>query len=266
MLGKLIKYECKAMGRIMIPLYLVMIFVAGIFAFNIKHGMSDNAQTLLQRFAIITSFLFFAAVMAVFIVMFILIVQRFYKNLLGTEGYLMFTLPTNTLQQILSKALTAMLWITVGIGAGIAAGFLIVFILSDVPEFLREIESAWKMLVGNKINVVNIVLAVVLIFLGILESLCKIYASIAIGHQFNSHRLLMSIVAYIAIGIVEMVLTAIPFVNRFIGKINITISSDPGAVSPAFRQMLPLYAGVILGIAVYGTLTWYLLDRRLNLE
>ena len=30
MLGKLIKYEFKAMGRVMLPLYVVMIFLAGL--------------------------------------------------------------------------------------------------------------------------------------------------------------------------------------------------------------------------------------------
>ena len=139
MLGKLIKYEFKAMGRVMLPLYVVMIFLAGLLSFNLKTGMNDSAQSLLQKFAIILAFLFFAAVMAVFVVMVIMVIQRFYKNLLGTEGYLMFTLPVSTWQHILSKALTAMIWIVLGIAAGTAAGFLMVGILSSVPEFIKEV-------------------------------------------------------------------------------------------------------------------------------
>ena len=34
MLGKLLKHEIKAMGRIMLPLYAVMIFAACLFAFK----------------------------------------------------------------------------------------------------------------------------------------------------------------------------------------------------------------------------------------
>ena len=36
MLGKLLKYELKAMGRVLLPLYLVMIAACGLFALNIK--------------------------------------------------------------------------------------------------------------------------------------------------------------------------------------------------------------------------------------
>ena len=74
MLGKLIKYEFKAMGRVMLPLYAVMIFLAGLLSFNLKTGMNDSAQSLLQKFAIILAFLFFAAVMAVFVVMVIMVI------------------------------------------------------------------------------------------------------------------------------------------------------------------------------------------------
>ena len=42
MLGKLLKYEIRAMGRIMLPLYLVMIFIAGLFAVNMRMSMSGN--------------------------------------------------------------------------------------------------------------------------------------------------------------------------------------------------------------------------------
>ena len=270
MLGKLFKHECRAMGRVMIPLYLVMIFIAGLFAFNMKIGMSQSARTLLQRFAIVTSFLFFAAVMAVFVVMFIMVVQRFYKNLLGTEGYLMFTLPANTLQHIAGKALSAMLWIVLGILAGVASGFLIVFILSDVPEFIKELQYAWSLVMGDHVKVLQIVMVVIVILLGILESLCKIYAAIALGHQFNSHRLLMSIIAFIAFGIAEIALTSLPVIRHWIGRASYFLSfSEQGktaTVSVIFSQSVPMLITSLIGIVLYGGMTWYLLDRRLNLE
>ena len=55
MLGKLLKYEIRAMGRIMLPLYLVMIFIAGLFAVNMRMSMSGNAKALLEKFALIKS-------------------------------------------------------------------------------------------------------------------------------------------------------------------------------------------------------------------
>ena len=114
MLGKLLKYELKAMGRIILPLYLVLILAAGLFAVNIK--LNDKTQTLsgfMNILSIITTILFVACIFVVVIVMIFLVVQRFYKNLLGQEGYLMFTLPASTLEHILSKMLSSMIWIVV---------------------------------------------------------------------------------------------------------------------------------------------------------
>ena len=267
MLGKLIKYEFKAMGRVMLPLYAVMIFLAGLLSFNLKTGMNDSAQSLLQKFAIILTFLFFAAVMAVFVVMVIMVIQRFYKNLLGTEGYLMFTLPVSTWQHILSKAITAMIWIVLGIAAGTAAGFLMVGILSSVPEFVKQVQDAWRMIVGNKDIGARIAVVVIVLILGVIASLCKVYASIAIGHQFNSHRLLMSVLAYIAIGVVEVLITSIPFVNRFIDNSRAFFDTQPaGAYAFTIGSFTPFMVISLLQICVYGFVTWYLLDRRLNLE
>ena len=129
MLGKLLKYEIKAMGRVMLPLYAVMVFAACLFAFNLRLNMSGVAKFIVDRFAIVTGFLFGAAVLAVFVVMVIIVIQRFYKNLLGTEGYLMFTLPARTHEHILSKAISSFLWILIGGAAGLAALTIIVIAL-----------------------------------------------------------------------------------------------------------------------------------------
>ena len=66
---KLIKYEIKAMGRIMLPLYAVMMFAACLFAVSMKMNLSGPVRVLLERFALITGFLFGAAILAVGVVM-----------------------------------------------------------------------------------------------------------------------------------------------------------------------------------------------------
>ena len=137
MLGKLLKHEIKAMGRIMLPLYAVMIFAACLFAFNLRMNMSGMAKFIAEKFAIVTGVLFGAAVMVVGVVMIVMVIQRFYKNLLGTEGYLMFTLPARTHELILSKALSAFLWMFIGVVSGMIAGFAMVAITSNVAAFAR---------------------------------------------------------------------------------------------------------------------------------
>ncbi len=172
MLGKLLKYEIKAMGRVMLPLYAVMLFLAGFLALNLRLGMNPAIRRIVDKFAVVSGFLFVIGVIAVGVVMIVMVVQRFYKNLLGNEGYLMFSLPATTLEHILSKGLSSLLWIVVGGAAGIAAGFLMVSIVSDVPEFLREMKEIRDMIFSDRMG--EIVLAVVIIIVGIVESLCKV--------------------------------------------------------------------------------------------
>ena len=45
-----------------------------------------------------------------FVATLIVVIQRFYKSLLGDEGYLMFTIPVKAWQNILNKLLVSMLW------------------------------------------------------------------------------------------------------------------------------------------------------------
>ena len=100
MFGKYMKYEMKSMGRILLPLYLALVVAATVFSLNMKLTMNRTVAGLLEKFAIVTAVLFIAMVIAVFVVTLFLILQRFYRNLLGNEGYLMFTLPVNTITHI----------------------------------------------------------------------------------------------------------------------------------------------------------------------
>lgn len=64
-------------------------------------------------FAAIFVVLFFLSVMALAAVTVVVIVYRFYKNLLGSEGYLMHTLPVTVHQLIWSKLIAAVVWMAV---------------------------------------------------------------------------------------------------------------------------------------------------------
>jgi hypothetical protein len=268
MLGKLLKYELKAMGRIILPLYLVLILASALFAVNIK--LNDKTQSLsgfMNIISIVTTILFVACIFVVVIVMFFLVVQRFYKNLLGQEGYLMFTLPASTLSHILSKLLSSLIWIVIGLFAGCSAGFLMVVIISDMKtfnEFISEIMWNLDSLIGSGSIVKQLGMAVVILILGIMKSLSEIYASMAVGHQFGSHRGLWSILAYIGFSLIELGISYLPFVK----KITVQLTEQGGFLYN--EQFHGTFAIAVLfsliGILIYGAITWRLLDRRLNLE
>jgi len=83
MLTKLLKHEFRATARIMGPLYLVLLAVA--LGFNFSARLMDSGNFVLNMLAALVVMAYVVAITAVFIVAFILMLQRFYKNLLGDE-------------------------------------------------------------------------------------------------------------------------------------------------------------------------------------
>ena len=255
MLGKLLKYELKAMGRVLLPLYLVMIAACGLFAANIK--LTEKAA-IFEKFTLLTGLLMGFSIMAVTIVMIILILQRFYKNLLGTEGYMMFTLPVSTLEHILSKMISAFVWVVLGVAAGIGAGIIMISIFGEFQDFMKEFIEAMGILFDDNQIKLQICLVMILLIFGVTEGQVKVYAAIAVGHQMNTHRILFSVVAYVVFGVIETLLTMIPFIKEFMNGKALTTAT--------LGQFPKIMIILLLGIAIYGTISWVLLDRRLNLE
>ena len=117
MLRKLIKHELRATSRIMLPLFLLVLVTAAGGNLATKKLLETDIS-FLNVLGIILLTAFMVAIAAVCIVAFFLMVQRFYKNLLQDEGYVMMTLPVSVHQHIWSKVLVSIIWF--------AATFLVV--------------------------------------------------------------------------------------------------------------------------------------------
>lgn len=81
MLRKLLKHEFRATGRVMLPLFGLLV-LASVGANLSIRGMLDSDSTFLSTLGTILIMLFTVAIVAVGIMAFILMINRFYKNLL----------------------------------------------------------------------------------------------------------------------------------------------------------------------------------------
>lgn len=107
MLSKLMYHEFKATRRVFFPAYGIMLALAVIS--SVFMILSSN----LQRLAVPLALLLLAYVLSLFavgVLSFVYMIVRFYKNLLGDEGYLMFTLPATPAQLVWSKCLVSTIW------------------------------------------------------------------------------------------------------------------------------------------------------------
>lgn len=267
MLGKLMKYEIKATGRILIPLYIALLAFAAINKIFIGTGLSDKLEGFGSIPFILSIFGYGCTMAAVFIVTFFVIIQRFYKNLLGDEGYLMNTLPVTTITNITSKLSIATFW---NIVSGLVA-VLSIIIMAFKPDAFSEFIYEFSRILSEGyaefgIEMYLIILEIIIaIIIQLVKSVIMIYASISIGHLFSKHRILSSFGAFIALNLIT---TAI---SSAIG-IAFSLSNLPNLFDN-IESSWPIHLVLILAtlfnlifFAAYFIITNYILKNKLNLE
>ncbi|MCI7145892.1 MAG: hypothetical protein MR991_05590 [Clostridiales bacterium] len=265
--GRLFRYEFKAVGRVMFPLYGALIASSIIFGFS-NLVMSDGGAG--EIVSVTSAILYGLMVMAVVALTAVMLIQRFYKNLMGNEGYLAFTLPVSTNAHIGTKTLSASVWMLLGCAAGILSVLVIVLFMVTPAELVREMGFLWDEI--SRVNGVNVMKVLVLIVEAILigavwcgEVAVKIYAAISLGQQWSNHRVMGAVGAYIGFSIIESIVGGI---LQAILPDNFPYSICSGLSDYAGTQvmMLIVFLAELVLVAIYWFVTYRLLDRRLNLQ
>lgn len=266
MLRKLLKYELKATGRLFLPVYVAMIVLAGITRLFVELNLFQNRLAFLPGIAI---FLYVMLICAAFVLTFVVMIQRFYKNLLGDEGYLMFTLPVKPGKLIVSKMLTSFLWMA----ASVAVTLLTVFLLAvdqntfaNMGSFFSALGAMFQDAEGQQMAVL-VVEGILLFIGGVFTSILVIYASISLGHLLRSHRVLGAFGAYLVLTVVMQIIitlvTAIPVVQSI--PDGFPSSGDMLGWTIGIIMPMYLFMEILFGVGFFF-LTKYVFARRLNLE
>lgn len=258
---KLLKYEWKACARICLPTYgaiLLLAFCNRIL--NAANMFDPNTVSIFYFLRFIAIAAYSCMLMLAFGVTIVILIQRFYKNLLGDEGYLMFTLPVTVSQHIASKALVALVMcILSGITTLLSVfilnphieDFNIVFFLDDGTNFLHVLEF---------------------FFLCMLCIICAIlfaYFCISLGHLAKKHRIAMAIVWYFVLSNAAQIIMAIflssPLADMFFEGLGNIVNPLPPTVQ--VHLMLLSFCAIVAaaGAALFFGIR-YILTNRLNLE
>lgn len=259
MFGKLLKHEFSAIAKELLPVYLLMIAAAIIT--NLLFLAQFNTPS------IIASVVFGSITVAAFVITLVTLIRRFRRNLLKDEGYLMFTLPVTAKQLILSKAVAAIIWSTIGLLCGLLCGFLFVVNASTfewgmIGEVISYIFSHAQ--AGDWLLVAEILVSLILNFTLFLFA---IYLSISVAQLpiFKANDTVRRrvvpfgcfVLFYMAyIGITSLISNFLPFDNGA----TITQSAD---------LLLPILSGIAIEfatVAIVFFLVDYILRKHLNLE
>ena len=272
MLRKLLKHEFRATGRIMLPMYLILL-VTAVSSNLAGRGMLDSRSDILNTLGVLIVMAFGIAIIGVCLLAFVLMIQRFYKNLLQDEGYLMFTLPASVHQHVWSKLIVSSVWFIATVLAIIAASLVVAYqggFLREFLDFLRYfLEGLQKLKVSEASNgTIYLVEFAVLMFLSLVAFSLQFYAALAAGHSQANHKLLWSVVWFFGI----------QFALQFAGSLLIIGSNELDVFNRLFSHWDPsptvaIHVGLLMAIgcviiygAIFYAITTFFLKKRLNLE
>jgi len=263
MLGKLMKYEFKATGRVFLPLYAALIVVS----------LVNRLLALLPVYVprAIGTILSVLLIIGIAVITLILTFQRFRKNILSNEGYLMMTLPVSTDSIILSKLFVAAIWYVVSSIVVILSILIMAlsdFSLSDLGSFFEGVGSLFGYISTNPAyNTIFIIEIIIVAALSLFSGILWIYACMALSMMVNKRRGLFTFGAFVVIS------TAL----QILGAVLATIINATGIDDWIWRMSLDAFGTsqiVILVLfiveaalcAAFYFITRHMLRHRLNLQ
>lgn len=304
-MNKLLKYEFRATLRLYLPLYLVMLGFAVLGRFSLwgvpwkvtvqedlvgwtnlsvsvaGTGVGNEVLAILLNIVLAGNVLVLLGAM---VVHFIITLQRFWKNLMGDEGYLMFTLPVSTGELLWSKAICAFVW-------GVVTALMVllsVLVLAWHPQLVQAVKQElstiapeeWQLILQMLHNVLPPVMWPILVAEAVISGmggLFLLYSAMAIGHTVKNHKVLASVGAY---GIISMVLgTAasllmnllLPLITGIPQDIQLNSLSELLLFSYQIGRFMTGIWSVVLAIDLLSAIGGFLLARhllntQLNLE
>lgn len=254
---KLLKYEWKACARACLPFYGAIILVA-----LINHLLYSEAvpDLLFGIPAAIMSMLYAVIFAAVFVATAVILVQRFYKSLLGGEGYLMFTLPVSVTQHIFSKAIIAVADVLSELPCGV----------SEHPPVIDGINPA-AFSFFDLAAVPYVLEGLLWLVLCAFAAVLFIYLCIALGHLAKKHRLLMAFVWYFVLSTAVQIIGMLVLmaggnaITESMARSIVLFWKSMGSGAVHFVVLiLCLVSAAAAAVCFAGTR--YILTHKLNLE
>lgn len=256
MLFKLLKYDFRAMWKQFSLIWGAALALALVNRFTL-HGdiplAGENASVLM----VLT---FGAVLAAMFVIAVIFVAQRFSKGLLGSEGYLMHTLPVRPWQLVLSKLICGTVtWLGCGVVAVLSPAFMLPWNLPDLLQFPLW-RDFFQGILKHPDTLVLIAEFCLVIVSAIIQLIAAIYLALSIGHLFSRHRKLASAAAFIGLYILLIHLYQQAFSSYVVAAVVDAVSDN------IYGYPLTAIATMLIPAAAFLAAVCWILEHKLNLE
>ena len=266
MLGKLIKHEFKDTAQNFCAMYLIVLLIGVVLKVAIEIEVSfkiDNIILDIVSLIMVTAFVL--RILAIMFGTIILILKRFYDNVVKDEGYLTFTLPVSTGKIIATKALVSYLWIIISGLAILVMGLLMFVGHTDAFIIIKKgiVETCDK--ISNAGLWSGVILLIIVILVSLYSYISVGYACFSVGQTWNKNKLLGAVITYVVIYFVTQIISVVAMVVIF-GS-NMTVLDDVAMVDKSFDYLMIFsLALTVIKCAVCDIITHVVLRKKLNLQ
>lgn len=268
MLGKCIKNEfVNRSGLVGMISAGVMLFAVIVLGLDKLYNVVGT--TAFAVFVKLVDVMFALAMFAVIVMVVLLPCLDFRNRFFKDQGYLTHTLPVKTSTLIGARLicdLVMIAWMVAvyGLAVCVATGNFEVF--SDFVGFVQQFLSMSGMIVDRSLIVLDGVLALLMMWLGVMCNIWTINAAYAFGHAFTRWERIWSVVFFALIQMICGILVVV--FSEILSKQDIDLFLEQ--ISSTAKQYLVVLVTVtiieVVGIAVLSVATTLTCKHKLNLE
>ena len=260
-IGKVFKYEMISAGRIILPVYallLVLSLIIGIFVLDSELDFTGEGAIGFVKTAIVVLTIILFIVMIVIIIG--IIERRYKKSILGDEGYLNLTLPVTIGEHLWGRYLADFVW---GLSYAVVMVIAVMFVgirgWNQLPQGISEfIASSAKFKLQNGFGYGYIFWCSFINAMAFYMLVCVfIYMTDTIIQLIGKHRTLMSILVFVVVFLLFQNLADLIFHSSF-------ESMGSGIIKARLFWGIALYN--LVWTAVLSVITRLVLNYKLNLE
>lgn len=261
MLTKLLHYEFRATGRIVLPIaagVLVLNVLAAVLGYFVQN--TADSMPLVGVAMVLLIFAAYISLLVLFVICYFVEVRQFYR-LLGDSGYLMLALPVQPWKHIATKVICGTVWTLFGA--------LFVSLCAAISALSYNAAEFSPVNPGDFWFCALLLLILVVCIAG---ALLHMYLACAFAAQFTQQRLLISIAAYFVIGFAGQMAAFVAVAifafrgYKYFNSVGLAATAASlGSDNIVFLILLAVLVLVVLVDALLWALTQWFMTKRLNL-
>ena len=273
----------------MLVIYIITIITTfGFCLFGIRqyysYSWKSPANETLRRIVGILGVTFTIAYMIIVIALtlltFILMCERFYKSMYSEQGYLTHTLPVNPLSNLNARLITSLVWMLIS-GIILIISLFTIAIACYPQDFLealrsfsyRELDSSAMYATGYHFPVLALI-----ILLNVLatcaNALLLVFAALSLGQLANLHKIRAAIRFGVAFGFLEQIIATF-IITHIVHNIattyridtSINIDQSLNLMQVSFQTIIWSTIGLFsVFAAIYYAICAFIVKKHVNLE